>query len=51
MADLTVNGEARCSGDWGAIWAGSFTFVGIWSVFGSLGLIIVPAANAGAARN
>ncbi len=26
--------------DWGAIWAGVFTFVAIWSVFGLLGLAI-----------
>lgn len=33
--------------DWGAIWAGVFVFVGIWSVFGLLGMaIFASAANA-----
>lgn len=33
--------------DWGAIWAGDFVFVGIWSVFGLLGMaIFASAANA-----
>jgi hypothetical protein len=52
MADLSVNGEGRSflSGntDWSAVWAGLFTFVGIWSVFELLGLAIFPAANADA---
>jgi hypothetical protein len=50
MADLSLNGEARFFGgtDWSAIWAGLFTFVGIWSVFELLGLAIFPTANAGA---
>ena len=26
------------STDWGAIWAGVFSFMAIWSVFGALGL-------------
>ncbi|HEY1678753.1 MAG TPA: hypothetical protein VGG04_13650 [Candidatus Sulfotelmatobacter sp.] len=37
--------------DWGAIWAGVFTFVGIWSVFGLLGAaIFTSAANPAAAH-
>jgi hypothetical protein len=51
MADLSVNGEAHSissrSTDWSAIWAGLFTFVGIWSVFEMLGLAIFPAINNG----
>lgn len=36
--------------NWGAIWAGVFTFVAIWSVFGMLGeAIFVSAANASTA--
>jgi hypothetical protein len=30
--------------DWSAIWAGVFTFVGIWSVFGALGWAIFASA-------
>jgi hypothetical protein len=52
MADLSVNGEGPSisSGgtDWSAIWAGVFTFVGVWSVFELLGIAIFPAVNAGA---
>lgn len=37
--------------NWGAIWAGVFTFVAIWSVFGMLGMaIFASAANPNAAR-
>lgn len=37
--------------DWGAVWAGMFTFIGIWSVFGLLGAaIFASSANPGAAR-
>jgi hypothetical protein len=49
MADIAyrnegfVYGAARVS--WKAIWAGVFTFVAIWSVFGTLGLAIF-ASNA-----
>jgi hypothetical protein len=52
MADITVNREGRTvssgSTDWSAIWAGLFTFVGIWSVFEMLGVAIFPATSAGA---
>ena len=52
MADLAYRNEAyvaRNRTDWGAIWAGMFTFIAIWSVFGSLGLaIFVSNANANA---
>jgi hypothetical protein len=37
--------------DWGAIWAGAFSFMAIWSVFGALGLAIFASnANSMAAR-
>jgi hypothetical protein len=37
--------------DWGAIWAGVFTFIAIWSVFGLLGAAIFSsAANPNASR-
>lgn len=37
--------------DWGAIWAGVFTFVAIWSVFGMLGAaIFASAANPNVTR-
>jgi hypothetical protein len=42
---------ARSRVDWGAIWAGVFTFIGIWSVFGLLGAaIFASTANPAAAR-
>lgn len=55
MAEMTYQTEniivARSKVDWGAIWAGLFTFVGIWSVFGVLGMaIFATAANPNAAR-
>ena len=40
MADFAIQNEAiRYHGkpDWGAIWAGVFTFAAIWSTFGLLG--------------
>ena len=40
----TTNVAVR-STDWGAIWAGVFSFMAIWSVFGALGLAIF-ASNA-----
>lgn len=52
MAATTVGdiGIRRMRTDWGAIWAGMFSFIAIWSVFGSLGLAIfastaTPTAN------
>lgn len=52
MAATTVGdiGMTRTRTDWAAIWAGMFSFIAIWSVFGSLGLAIfasaaTPAAN------
>jgi hypothetical protein len=37
--------------NWGAIWAGMFTFMAIWSVFGVLGMaIFATAANPAAPR-
>ena len=52
MAATTVGsiGMHRTRTDWGAIWAGMFSFIAIWSVFGSLGLAIfastaTPSAN------
>jgi hypothetical protein len=54
MADLTYQNEFRiigCKADWGAIWAGVFTFVAIWSVFGLLGMaIFASVANPSAER-
>lgn len=43
MADLAYRNDVvtvRGRTDWGAIWGGVFTFLAIWSVFGSLGLAI-----------
>lgn len=43
MAQLTYeqSGAVRAPGtNWGAIWAGLFTFIAIWSVFGFLGMAI-----------
>jgi hypothetical protein len=52
MEKLSMRVEDRSfssgSIDWSAIWAGLFTFVGIWSVFELLGLAIFPATHAGA---
>jgi hypothetical protein len=52
MEELSMRAEGRSfssgSTHWSPIWAGLFTFVGIWSVFELLGLAIFPAANAGA---
>lgn len=49
MADLAYRNEAvtlaRGRTDWGAIWGGTFTFMAIWAVFGTLGLAIF-ASNA-----
>lgn len=39
------------SPNWGAVWAGMFTFVAIWSVFGLLGeAVFASAANPGSAN-
>ncbi len=52
MADITYQPEIRSfrrsSLDWSAIWAGLFTFVAIWSVFGFLGFAIFNGASAAA---
>lgn len=49
MADIAYRNEGFAYGtarvSWGAIWAGVFTFVAIWSVFGVLGMAIF-ASNA-----
>jgi hypothetical protein len=37
--------------DWGAIWAGVFTFVAIWSVFGLLGMAIFASAGNASSAN
>jgi hypothetical protein len=54
MADLVQRVDidvSRRRTDWGAIWAGMFTFVAIWSVFGLLGVaIFATAANPRAAN-
>ncbi len=39
-----ANVGLRKSTDWGAIWAGVFSFMAIWSVFGALGLAIFASA-------
>jgi len=37
--------------NWGAIWAGVFTFIAIWSVFGALGLgVFASSANPNASQ-
>ena len=53
MADIAYRNEGLVYGvarvSWGAIWAGVFTFVAIWSVFGLLGMAIFASnANPGA---
>jgi MFS family permease len=50
MAEVTYQPEVRSSFrrgsmDWSAIWAGLFTFVAIWSVFGLLGSAIFGSAS------
>jgi hypothetical protein len=43
MADVAYEHEEVTTvsrPNWGAIWAGVFTFIGIWSVFGLLGMAI-----------
>ncbi len=46
-----ANVALRKSTDWGAIWAGVFSFMAIWSVFGALGLAIFASnASTNAAR-
>lgn len=60
MAEIVLQPESRPSlrgsVDWSAIWAGLFTFIGIWSVFGFLGFAVFrntanpvsgPAMNVG----
>ena len=49
MADLAyrneiINPTLRRHTDWGAIWAGVFVFMAIWSVFGALGFAIFASA-------
>lgn len=55
MATLAFENQntvlTRSRVDWGAVWAGMFTFIGIWSVFGLLGAaIFASSANPSAAR-
>jgi hypothetical protein len=46
-----TNVSLRRGTDWGAIWAGVFSFMAIWSVFGALGLAIFATnANPNAAQ-
>ena len=53
MADLAYRNDSWTSmrsTDWGAIWAGVFTFAAIWAVFGTLGeAIFASSANPNAA--
>jgi hypothetical protein len=54
MADVTYRNDIvlqRGRTDWGAIWAGVFTFVAIWSVFGLLGMAIFASAANPNAQN
>jgi hypothetical protein len=56
MADLAYRNEVPTVRGgrvaWGAIWAGMFTFVAIWSVFGLLGeAIFASSANANASQS
>ncbi len=54
MAELSYDYEqvrVRGRTDWGAIWAGVFTFLAIWSVFGALGLAIFASAASPNAAN
>ena len=54
MADIAYRNDSWTtsrSTDWGAIWAGVFTFAAIWSVFGTLGeAIFASSANPNAAQ-
>lgn len=51
MADLNQleNATIFTRPNWGAIWAGVFTFIAIWAVFGTLGLGIFGSMTAGSA--
>ena len=53
MSDLNYSQEnvtVSSRPNWGAIWAGMFTFVAIWSIFGTLGAgIFASSANPNAA--
>jgi hypothetical protein len=50
MADIAYRNEGLVRrADWGAIWAGVFTFMGIWAVFGALGFAIFAGAMSPAA--
>jgi hypothetical protein len=47
MADITYQDPSlrvRTRVDWGAIWAGVFAFIAIWSVFGMLGMAIFASS-------
>jgi hypothetical protein len=52
MADIAYRNEALVRRtDWGAIWAGVFVFMAIWSVFGTLGFaVFASAANPNATQ-
>jgi hypothetical protein len=52
MADIVYRADDRTAlpmqTNWGAVWSGLFTFIGIWAVFDLLGYAIFPrAANGG----
>ncbi len=55
MADLAFRSEEvipyRLRTDWAAIWAGVFSFVAIWAVFGFLGMAIFASAAGPQAQN
>ena len=48
---IEVTGMHRMRTDWGAIWAGMFSFIAIWSVFGSLGLAIFAGTTTSAVNH
>ncbi len=50
LNDAQENVRVISRPNWGAIWAGMFTFVAIWSIFGTLGAgIFASSANPAAA--
>jgi len=53
MSDLSYSRDnvvVQTFPNWGAVWGGVFTFIAIWSVFGSLGLGIFASAASPAAQ-
>lgn len=44
--DASANGKMRGKTDWGATWAGVFTFAAIWSIFEMLGVALLGLNSA-----